>query len=154
MKSSNSDSRKYEKIFFYLQKDEDDYPPNDWETLWAFEVSPNLYSIDNIPFFARNISWGDIVSITQKGKELHYQKTVQYSGHSVVRVIVYNHSEREKLHKTLQKMGCDTEQSHLPSLITVDIPPSIDINLIREYLNKGEAEDKWEYEESSIQHKN
>ena len=51
--SETSGDQKYEKIMFRLAKDPDGYPPDDWETLWAYEVEPGLYSIDNVPFFAR-----------------------------------------------------------------------------------------------------
>jgi Domain of unknown function (DUF4265) len=87
------DSQKYEKIFFPLKKDSDGYPPDDWESLWAYEVEPGLYSIDNVPFLALGISWGDVVSAEREGNELQFRKVVKPSDHSVLRVIVHDTSK-------------------------------------------------------------
>ena len=33
-------TEKYKKILFELQQDEDGYPPDKWESLWAYETAP------------------------------------------------------------------------------------------------------------------
>lgn len=144
------DDAKYEKVFFPLHKDADGYPPDDWETLWAYEVGDGLYSLDNVPFFARGVSWGDVVSVEREGDELHFKDVVRPSAHSVLRVIVFDQSKVGEVHEALQQMNCDTEQSHIPSLLTVDVPPSVDLSEVRAFLDKGEAEGRWEYETASI----
>lgn len=144
---------KYERIFFRLEKDKDGYPPDDWETLWAFEIESGLYSIDNVPFFVRGVSWKDVVAVNQKGDELHFKRVVRPSGHSVLRIIVFDKSKVDEVHTTLQQMGCDTEQSHIPGLLSVDCPPSIAIEPVLEFLTRGERDGNWEYEEASIRHK-
>jgi hypothetical protein len=146
------DDQKYEKVMFRLQKDEDGYPPDDWESLWAYEVEPGLYSIDNVPFFARGVSWGDVVAVERHDDELHFKEVVHPSDHTVLRVIVYDQTRVGELHDKLKEMSCDTEQSHLPSLLTVDVPPTADLNKILEYLSDGEDEGRWTYEEASIRH--
>jgi hypothetical protein len=148
--SKNFDGQKYEKVMFRLQKDADGYPPDEWESLWAYEVESGLYSIDNVPFFARGVSWGDVVSVERHGDELHFKEVVRPSRHSVIRVIVYDTSKVGEMHDKLKKMKCDTEQSHLPSLLTVDCPPTSDLRKIRAFLKKGEADGRWTYEEASI----
>jgi hypothetical protein len=137
---------------FRLQKDEDGYPPDEWESLWAYEVGPGLYSIDNVPFFARGVSWGDVVAVERKGDELHFKGVVHPSDHSVLRVIVYDQTKVGEMHDKLKEMNCDTEQSHIPSLLAVDVPPTSDLQEIREFLIDGEADDRWTYEEASIRH--
>lgn len=150
--STMPDDKKYEKVFFRLHKDEDGYPPDDWETLWAYEVEDGLYSLDNVPFFARDVSWGDVVSVERKGDELHFKDVVIPSDHSVLRVIVFDQSKVSEAHNALQQLNCDTEQSHIPSLLTVDVPPLVDLKKVRAFLDKGEAEGRWEYETASIRH--
>ncbi len=61
MTSSENDN--YVKVVVALEKDEDDYPPADYENLWATPVEEGLFRIDNIPFFAKSIALGDIVSV-------------------------------------------------------------------------------------------
>src|SRR3954465_12191859 len=123
-----SKDKAHERVLFRLEKDEDGYPPDDWESLWAFPVDDGLYTLGNVPFFARRISWGDIVSVERKGDELHFRELVRTSGHSVLRVIVYDQSDVDEVHEKLRRMNCDTEQSHLPSLLSVDVPPSVDLD--------------------------
>lgn len=147
---NSSDEKKYDKVMFRLSKDEDGYPPDDWETLWACEVGRDLYSIDNVPFFARNISWGDVVSAVREGDELHFREVVQPSSHSVLRVIVFDPTKVDEVHEKLNEMKCDTEQSHLPSLLSVDVPPTVDLEEVLDFLREGEADDRWTYEEASI----
>jgi hypothetical protein len=144
------DERKHEKILFRLKKDADGYPPDDWESVWAYEVEPGLYSIDNVPFFARGVSWGDVVSVDRKDDELHFKEVVRPSDHSVLRVIVHDKSKVGEMHDKLKEMNCDTEQSHLPSLLTVDCPPTAELRKVLDFLNEGEADGRWTYEEASI----
>ena len=78
------DQENYQKILFRLKKDADDYPPDDWESLWASETGLNLYSIDNIPFFVRGVSLNDTVSAEERDGELHFKRVENFSDHSVV----------------------------------------------------------------------
>jgi hypothetical protein len=43
------------------------------ETLWAKEVGPNLFRIENSPFFIFGISADDIVSAEEVGGRLKFQ---------------------------------------------------------------------------------
>ena len=96
------DNRKCNKVLFQLQKDEDGYPPDDWESLWAFETEQGLYAIDNVPFFARGISWGDVVSVERQGDDLYFKEVVRRSDHSVLRVIVFDTSKVGEMHDMLK----------------------------------------------------
>jgi hypothetical protein len=62
------EEKKHFKIAFPLDRDEDGYPPDDVETLWGWETKPGLYCIDNIPFFVKGISPGDVVSAKRAGE--------------------------------------------------------------------------------------
>jgi hypothetical protein len=53
----------------------------------------------------------------------------------------------------LKEMGCDYEGSNIPTLISFDIPPEIDYNNIRQFLDKGEENEIWIYQESCLAHK-
>jgi hypothetical protein len=52
----------------------------------------------------------------------------------------------------LKEKGCSSELSHLPSLISVDVPKNVEIQPILEMLQKGETSGLWSYEEASIRH--
>ncbi|MEO6394169.1 MAG: DUF4265 domain-containing protein [Pyrinomonadaceae bacterium] len=148
--SDNVSDNQYQKVMFKLEKDSDGYPPDDWESIWAYETSTGQYCVDNIPFFVRGLSLGDIVSVDRKGNELHFKDVISPSGHSVLRVVVFDRSRMKELHDDLAQLGCSTEQSHLPSLLAVDCPPTANLSKVIDFLSKGETNDYWSYEEASI----
>ncbi len=147
-----TEEKKYEKILFRLERGSDGYPPDDWESLWAFETQKGIYCIDNIPFFIRGISSGDIISVIIKNNELFFKQVEKFSDHSVIRVIVFKETETENLRKKLNDVGCESEKSHLEGLIAVDVPPQVSYQKVISFLQKGEDAGKWEYEEASIRH--
>src|SRR5262245_3626053 len=79
----------YVRIRFELEEpDEHGWPPAGAETLWAQRVGDNEYEIDNIPFYVRGVSAGDIVSVSEKEGALVFQSVLKDSGHSTIRVII------------------------------------------------------------------
>jgi len=146
------DRRTHLKIHFKLDKDEDGYPPDDWEGIWAQEVAPGLYRIDNIPFFVRGISCDDIVSASVEGDELEFKELVQPSGNSVLRIIAVDKSGVGKLREQLRQMQCESELSDIPGFLSVEVPAIVNIDPILNFLAAGEEEGRWEYEEGSIRH--
>ncbi|GEM_PF-1248252 len=54
----------------------------------------------------------------------------------------------------LKKLGCVSELSDLPLLISLDIPPKVSYTKIERYLEKGIENSKLDYEEACIVHIN
>src|SRR5262245_30382014 len=142
----------YKKIHFRLEKDEDGYPPDDWESVWAEEVEPGLYRLDNIPFFIRGVSCGDLISANLVGDELHFGQIVHASGNSVLRVVVSDETAVGDLRTELRAMGCETELCDIPGFISIEVPAEINIQPVLDFLANGEKKEDWEYEEASIRH--
>jgi hypothetical protein len=138
------------KILFHLEQDEDGYPPVSAETLWAIKVGEGLYKIDNIPFFATGIAVNDIVSAEPEAGMLLYKEVVHPSEHSTFRVVVYQHDEVPEVHGLFKQLGCSTEQSHLPGLIAIDVPPSVSWEELKRVLDAGREQDRWDYEEACL----
>ena len=138
------------KVMFRLEQDEDGYPPADWEHVWAKHLGDNRYQIDNIPFFVRGVSFGDVVTIECDNEELHYKEIVETSGHGTIRVILFDEKDVVPLRDVLSHMGCYSELSHIPTLIAVDVPPEVRYEDVVSFLMKGEEEGRWEYEESVV----
>jgi len=147
-------SQRYVKLIIPLEQDEDGYPPAGSERLWALQLEEGRYKVDNIPFFARDLALGDIVSaIPEEGAEegvLRYQQVLQPSGHSTFRILVQDESQVPEVCRLLEQLGCDTERSHLPRLVAIDIPPSVSLEAVREALSPGHAQERWEHEESCL----
>lgn len=119
------------------------------ERAWAIRVE-NGYQLDNILFYAKHYSWGDIVSVEEVEGELFATGLVLENGHSTMRVLLSDVSEVPKVREELKKLGCSSELSNMNNLIAVDVPPRVNYSIIKEYLAKGELDGKWEYQEACI----
>lgn len=128
-------------------------PENEYgiESAWAIPVGEN-FELDNILFYAPEYSLGDVVSVEDRNGELFVNGLVQGSGHSTVRVILSDKADVAPLRERLKELGCDSEISDVPILISVDIPPEVDYSIIKNLLVGGESISKWSYEESCIAH--
>jgi hypothetical protein len=153
-----NDKQEMVKVGFKLDRDQDDYPPADWEWMWASRVSDSTFKIDNSPFFAKGVSAGDIVAAEQTSGGLVFRDLVQPSGHSTVRVVAIRGDRNEgqvqalvaELRESLKALGCSTELSHLPNLFSVDIPPEVDYRSVSAFLSQKESEGILEYEEACL----
>ncbi|MDC0711688.1 DUF4265 domain-containing protein [Stigmatella sp. ncwal1] len=135
---------------FELEQDEEGYPPASAETLWAIKVDDGLFKIDNMPFFALGIAVNDIVSATQEEGAFRFKEVVQPSGHSTLRVVVYDPADVPAVRALFKELGCETELSHLPRLLAVDVPPTLSMEELRKVLDSGRQQDRWGYEEACL----
>lgn len=140
------------KVIFPLEQDEDGYPPIGSESLWATRVPEGYFEIDNVPFYVRGISPGDIVSTFEEDGGRFFDKIVSESGSSVLRVIVFAEEAMPDLRTELLKLGCELEIGHIPTLWSIEVPAEADFDSIVDFLEQGEKEDRWEYETASIRH--
>jgi hypothetical protein len=142
------------KVIIPLEQDEDGYPPVGSERLWALEVGEGRYQLDNIPFFARELACGDIVAaVPMEGADegiLRYERLLEPSGHSTFRVLVHDEAQVPEVCDLLEGLGCGTERSHLPRLVAIDIPPTVSLDAVRQALEPGRAQERWDYEESCL----
>jgi hypothetical protein len=143
-------TEQYVKILFELEQDKDGYPPASAETLWAIKSGEGLFKIDNIPFFVFGIAVDDIVSATPEEGVFRFKEVVHPSGHSTVRVVVYEPSDVPTVRALFKQLGCSTELSHLPRLLAVDVPPAVSLDKLKEVLNSGRDQGRWGYEEACL----
>jgi hypothetical protein len=122
------------------------------ETLWATNLGGDQYRIDNSAFFAYGVSWRDIVLApfdSQEGLPT-FQKVVSKSGHRTVRVIfeppVEGGNISDELLKGLVSLGCTYEGAN-PGYLSIDIPPEVDLEIIRQHLIDNHA--TWEHADPS-----
>lgn len=157
---SNETDHSMEKIWFKIEQDDDGYPPVQIESVWATPAGGNLFRLENVPFFAKGVSFKDEVSISEgpDGRKW-YADVVLPSGHSTVRVIVYRNADSQPLEERVGELrqrfierGCITELSHLPGLFAVDVPPSLPLETVRPLLEEGAALEAWDYEEANLRH--
>jgi hypothetical protein len=75
---------------------------------------------------------------------------LEASDHSTVRICFADEKEVQRVRDALKSMGCSTELSDQPCLVAVDVPPKIQYENIRSYLDKGKADGRWDYEEACL----
>ena len=120
-----------------------------YESLWVKQVEAG-YQINNIPFLAKNIAFGDIVEASEEDGMLYFEDLLETSGHSTVRVIFWNAEDLKPAADELIRLGCDWEGSHIPSMIAVDVPPTVDYTIIKAFLDEGFHNKLWDYQEACL----
>ncbi|QIQ21436.1 DUF4265 domain-containing protein [Zophobihabitans entericus] len=143
----------YVKVTFPLKRDKNGYPPTDYESIWTKKNNENHYIIDNIPFYIYGISKGDSVIFHLEQGEYFVSKITQRGGHSTFRVYVFNQKNLNSILKKIQQLGCFTSSSTNSTYFSLDVPPSIDLSIIDNYLSNLTISGIIEYEDACIQHK-
>ncbi len=143
------------KIWFEL---DEDWHGSSTETLWAQKVGKEQYRLDNSPFYAKGVSFGDIVTATERDGRLKFNSVVKRGGHSTYRVIV-DHikmppTEFQKYWDKFSKMACTFEggpefssEDKQLKIYSVDIHPEANLDKVYEYLQSAEDDGIWEFEE-------
>ena len=145
--------RKLVKLYFQLSEDENGYPPDRVETLWAEQTGPAEYKVDNIPFYVRGISSGDIVSADRDDDgQLNFREILQKSGNSVFRLYIFDEEEIISLRQTIREMGYESEQSNVPNLIAVEIPENKSIKPFIDLIVEQAEAKNLEYQEAALRH--
>jgi len=135
------------KINFSLTQDSDGYPLVAVERVWAIRTSSGLFVIDNIPFLARDATLGDVVSVREQDGHLWFCEVQVSSGNSLVRVVLFDRSRFDELSRRLEHFGCSAEGFRDGKLVAVNIPRTVVLNSIQEYLQAGSLEGWLDFEE-------
>jgi hypothetical protein len=144
------------KVRFRLQRPRDGWPPVESEGVWAKPRGGTEYELDNVPWFARGIAFGDRVraELDDDGV-LWAQERLSWSGRYTVRVIPHgNEPATEQLQAIIDAfspLGAECEGG-LPAfkIVALDIPPTARLAEIKSLLVEGEAEGRWGFEEGCV----
>ena len=135
------------KVIFRLERDEDGYPPEDVESLWGLRCADGV-EIDNVPWFVKGVSLGDVVSVVQASDGvLEFERVLRRSGHSTYRILLLDQEARalERTIAELTAMGLGVEED--AGLLAVDVPPTVSLNSFTKHLLVGVRSGRWEAEE-------
>lgn len=123
------------------------------ESLWAKDLGNNMCQIDNIPFYAFCYSCDDVVRIEKDSDQLYVTELVEPSGNSTIRLLFENDEILLRAKETIKQMDLESESSLTAKLLALNIPKNLNYGKIKEFLQKGENDGVWEYEEASISEK-
>jgi Domain of unknown function (DUF4262)/Domain of unknown function (DUF4265) len=138
------------KVFFCLTQDQDGYPPVTEEALESRSLDlPNMYQIVGLPFYVKGISPGDTIEVQKDGKKLLFRRLVKASDNSVIRVIVFQQPDVDKIKAYLASVGCPFS-IRSDRFLALKVPSTLPINQLLAFLQKGEDDELWEFEEGVI----
>lgn len=119
------------------------------EALWA-QPCKEGFKLDNIPFYAYNLAYADIVSAVEYDGLLFIDGLIKASKHSTVRLWFQDIADVPLAREQLKSMGCGSEISNLPRLLAVDIPATVAYERVKAYMDQGQRQSIWEYEEACL----
>ena len=121
------------------------------ETLRAQPLCRNQYRLQSSPFYALDISVGDIVRATMVSGQCEFKKVISKSGTCTVRVRfiedVLPDDENNKIIKALRSFGCQVD-SLTPRFYSVNIPITIRLEAITSFLKDCDV--PWECSDPSL----
>jgi hypothetical protein len=133
--------------------------PSDWhgsarETLWAKSLGGGLYELRNVPFYAFDVSYEDVVEAENVAGVLTFKRLSSRSGHSTYRILIEEAASGkfEAFWAPIAEHGCTYEAGH-PPLRAIDVPPSADVRAVHELLQRGEDAGVWSFEEGHVGHR-
>jgi hypothetical protein len=122
------------KIAFDLPEDVAAWAPAGVERLWARKTAVQFeVAIENIPFYVKGISCGDIVRVRpdHDRRELVFERLVSRSGSSTVRLIVKDESVVDDVESLLRQRGLAWEIDGTGYLWAVDVPRDVEYAPVR-----------------------
>jgi hypothetical protein len=122
------------------------------ESTWALKEG-EYYRIKNIPFFAPNIAFNDLIKAEHDGEEIFFEELIGPSGNSTIQIVLFDLEKFEQVTNDLMKLGCDWEGSNFKNYISVDVPHSINYAPIRKYLQNGSVKKWFDFKEACLSHK-
>jgi hypothetical protein len=139
-----------QKVFFVQEIGKDEF---ETESLWCIKEGPN-FVIDNIPFVAKRISLGDTIKAEYDtdDKVYYFDDFVSVSGNTTVRLYFEDATHIEQTRERLNTMGCEGEIFLARKILAVNVPRDVDYLPIKAYLDEGENNHLWQYEESCLAH--
>lgn len=139
-----------QKVFFVQEVNGGEY---ETEPIWC-QIDGNDFIIDNIPFVAKRISLGDVIKaeFDEQDERYYFEDFVSTSGNTTVRIFFYDDLLIESTRKWLYDSGCESEVLPARSIVAVNIPKLVSYTPIKEFLEMGEQQEKWVYEESCLAH--
>ncbi|WP_454046936.1 DUF4265 domain-containing protein [Chryseobacterium sp. Marseille-Q8038] len=120
------------------------------EKLWIEKKNDLEYQIKNIPFFAPNLAYNDIISVDNDEGELYFEDLIRASEHSTIQIVFFNLESIKDVTNDIEKMDCSWEGIDNQHIIAIDVPKNVDYKKIREYLDKKLNSKILDYKESCL----
>jgi hypothetical protein len=141
------------RILFQVEQDPSGYPPVSREEIWCLPLSQDILVVDNIPFYARDISLGDEICVKIEDGSRWFASLVKPSSNTTLRVFVHRQAAAPLVISRLRSFGALTEKMERMDLIAVCLPATTDIAGILAYLDRETDIGSVAFEESSVRYR-
>ena len=126
------------------------HPLTGGEAMWAAHVETDAYELRNVPFYAYDLNYLDVVEAVAASPSLKpsIRRVVRRSGHRTLRVFYFEAAEgwrRVPLLESLKDLGACFEGA-TKSLFAIDVEPGGDYEAICDRLEAWRTEGLLEYE--------
>lgn len=123
------------------------------ESLWVEPVGHHEYRICNVPFYAKGVSYGDVVSARDENGRLVVSGVSARGGHSTYRVFLAEGKDLKRSDEwpKLEALGCTYERA-TERLVAIDVPSEVDVFAVYSVLEAGKANGVWDFEEGHCGH--
>ena len=98
------------EVVFSVDQDENGYSSVTSERIWCSPLGGGRYVVDNVPFYARDISFGDEIEADGKDGALCFSRMLQRSLNTTVRVFARKSVFAPDLIPRLRAFGGMTEK--------------------------------------------
>ncbi|MCB9344166.1 MAG: DUF4265 domain-containing protein [Lewinellaceae bacterium] len=120
------------------------------EVIWAEELENGYYRIDNIPFYAPNLAYNDVIAVEDDEGVLYFDNLIKSSGHSTVQIIFFKEIEAKRVLPKLESLGCNWEGIKDQPYYSIDIPPNINYSNVKQFLDEQSENKILDYKESCL----
>jgi hypothetical protein len=110
------------------------------------------YRIKSIPAYASKIALYDLIGMRKRDGVLYFHKIIESSGRSVIQMIVFRDRQIKAIGKDLEQFGCIWRRGDNKHLIAFDVPKHVSYRPIKDWLDRGEREQRWGYREACLSH--
>ena len=99
-------NNEFKKVYFQFGANE--WHGHDSESVWAEHVGGDKYKIMNSLFFAKGVSFEDVILAKEKDGRLIFDKKIISAGHSTYRILIKSADVPNPFHiywKPIEKLG-------------------------------------------------
>jgi Domain of unknown function (DUF4265) len=140
-------------VFVSVEQDENGYPSVSREQLWCIPVGENKCIVDNIPFYAREISMGDEIYFQTRNSEHWFNGVSKPSRNTTLRTFARKDGLVSNLVTKIRSFGGLTEKMEGSPVIAVSLPPSANIAGALDYLDRESDAGNVGFEESCVRYR-
>lgn len=139
-----------------IELDQDDWHGYSTESVWVSKASKGKYRVENIPFFAKGLSFRDMISVREIDGQLVFDKRLVSAKGSTYRIIPAKGVSKDVLNQhltALNAVGCAYEHGDFGfDLYALNVPADVDVHKVYALLEDGKHRQVWDFEEGDCSH--